>query len=110
MRNINYNNISFSDKIETNQKLYDNLNKIMAIAENYPQLKADNTFLDLSSQLTKIEDEIAKSRKYYNAVVRELNIKIEMFPSNIIAKMFNFKLIKMFEINSNERENTKIDL
>lgn len=110
LRNINYDNISFSDKIETNQKLSNSLSKIMAVAENYPQLKANNNFLDLSNQLSKIEDEIAKSRKYYNAVVKALNTKIEMFPSNIVAKIFNFKLTKMFEINVNERENKKIEL
>ncbi len=59
--------------------------------------------IDANHQLLTIEDEIANSRKYYNAVVRNLNTKVEMFPSNIIAKMFNFKLQKMFEANEDER-------
>ena len=82
----------------------------MAVAENYPNLKASQNFLDLSNQLSKIEDEIANSRKYYNAVVKNLNIKVEMFPSNIVAKMFNFKLSKMFEADTNEKDNVKVEL
>ena len=110
LRNSAYDNMSFSDKISTNQQLSNELYKILAIAENYPDLKASKNFLDLSNQLSKIEDEIANSRKYYNAVVRELNTKIEMFPSNIIAKIFNFKSQKMFEANNEERNDIKVDL
>ena len=81
----------------------------MAVAENYPDLKASQNFSDLTHQLSTIEDEIANSRKYYNAVVRNLNTKVEMFPSNIIAKMFNFKLSKMFEASDDERNNVKVE-
>lgn len=110
LRNSSYDNMSQSDKIDTNQQLSSGLSKIMAVAENYPDLKASQNFSDLSHQLSKIEDEIANSRKYYNAVVRNLNTKIEMFPSNIVAKMFNFELSKMFEASETERTNVKVDL
>ncbi len=105
-----YDKMSIPDKIDSNNQLVGELSKIMAVAENYPDLKASQNFSDLTRQLSTIEDEIANSRKYYNAVVRNLNTKIEMFPSNIIAKMFNFKLSKMFEINDDEKNNTKVEL
>lgn len=110
LRNLSYDKMSITDKIDTNQQLTTGLSNIMAIAENYPNLKASQNFSDLSSQLSKIEDEIANSRKYYNAVVRNLNTKIEMFPSNIIAKIFNFKTAKMFEADTNEKENVKVEM
>lgn len=81
----------------------------MAIVEGNPELKASQNISDLAHQLSTIEDEIANSRKYYNAVVRKLNIKIGMFPSNIVAKMFNFKSQKMFEASENERNNVKVE-
>jgi LemA protein len=66
--------------------------------------------LDLSFKLSQVEDEIANSRKYYNGVIKKLNTKVEMFPSNIIAKTFGFKSLKMFKINDNERNSVNIDL
>ena len=83
LRNGAYDNMSDNEKIKANQQLSNGINKIMALAEAYPELKANENFKDLSSQLTKIEDEIANSRKYYNGIVREFNDKVEMFPSNI---------------------------
>ena len=82
----------------------------MAICESYPDLKASQNFIELNKDLVKIEDEIAKSRKYYNGTVRKLNNRIQMFPSNIIAKIFGFKEANMFEANSEEKENVKVDL
>ena len=82
----------------------------MAVAENYPELKASENFLNLSAELTKIEDEIANSRKYYNGTVRNLNNKIQMFPSNIIATIFKFEQANMFEANTEERNNVKVIL
>ena len=110
LRNLSYDKMSLVDKIDTNQQLTAGLSKIMAVVENYPNLKASQNFSDLSKQLSKVEDEIANSRKYYNAVVKNLNIKIEMFPSNIVAKMFNFKLSKMFEADVSEKDNVKVEL
>jgi len=110
LRNSSYDNMSDNEKINTNVKLTSGINRIMALAEAYPELKANENFKDLSDQLIRIEDEIANSRKYYNATVREFNNKVEMFPSNIIAKIFGYKVKEMFEANPEERENIKISL
>ncbi len=110
LRNGVYDNMSDKEKISTNTKLASGVNKIMALAETYPELKANENFKDLSSQLTKIEDEIANSRKYYNATVRDFNNKVEMFPSNIIAMIFGYKVKTMFEANEEERKNVKVSV
>ena len=102
--------MSIEEKINANEELSSGISKIMALVESYPDLKANENFKDLSKQLTKVEDEIAQSRKYYNATVRDLNNKVEMFPSNIIAKILRYKSAKMFEINTEERENVKVEL
>ena len=78
--------------------------------ENYPEIKANENFLKLSDNLTKIEDEIANSRKYYNAIIRIYNNKVEMFPSNIIAKIFKFKIKTMYEIKESEKESVKVEV
>ena len=98
LRNGAYDSMSHEEKINANQELSRGITKIMALAENYPELKANTNFTDLSNQLSKVEEDIANARKYYNAVVRRFNDKVEMFPSNLVAKMFVFKLEKMFEI------------
>lgn len=109
LRNSSYDKMYSSDKIDANKELSNGLSKLIAVAENYPELKASQNFSDLTRQLSQIEDEIAKSRKYYNGVVRNLNTKVEKFPSNIIASMFNFKTEKMFEADENERKNVKVE-
>ena len=110
LRNNTYDNMSTNEKVEVNNKLSQEINKLMAIAESYPDLKASENFKDLSQQLTKVEEDIANSRKYYNGVVKKFNDKVQMFPSNIIAKILRYKEQKMFEINENERENIKVEL
>ncbi len=110
LRSDAYDNMSTNDKIDTNEKLTTSISKLMMLAESYPDLKANKNFLDLSAQLTKVEDDIANSRKYYNAVVRNMNDKVKMFPSNILAALFRFKEKKFFEVNISERENVKVEL
>ncbi len=110
LRNSNYDDMSNDEKIDKNEKLTKNITKLMAIAESYPDLKASSSFRDLSNNLTKVEDEIAQSRKYFNAVVRIFNNKVQMFPSNIFAGLFGYRTKKMFEAASNERENVKVKL
>lgn len=110
LRNGAYDDMSSDEKIKANQQLSKGITKIMALAEQYPDLKANENFKDLSTQLTKIEDEIANSRKYYNATVREFNNKVQMFPSNIIAMLFGYKARVMFEANEEERKNVKVSL
>jgi LemA protein len=110
LRTNSYEGMSIDKKINVNEQLTQGISKIMAISENYPELKASQNFLELSHDITKIEDEIANSRKYYNGTVRILNNKIQMFPSNIIASMFGFKQANMFEANLDEKNNVKVDL
>jgi LemA protein len=85
------------------------LKNLFALAEAYPQLRAVETFTQLQGTLAQIEDTIQNARRYYNAVVRDLNTKIAQFPSNIIAGMFNFKPREFFEITAAaERETPKV--
>ena len=74
------------------------LRQLFAVAEAYPDLKADENFQQLQSQLAEVEDQIQKSRRYYNGAVRQLNTKIEVFPSNIVAAQFRFEQADYFEI------------
>jgi LemA protein len=110
LRNSTYDNMSANEKVDVNNKLSQGINKLMAIAEAYPDLKANENFKDLSQQLTKVEDDIANSRKYYNGAVRIFNDKVQMFPSNIVAGMLGFKEQKMFEASEFERENVQVKL
>ena len=110
LRNNNYDELNYDDKLKTNNKLSENITKLFALVENYPEVKANENFLKLSDNLTKIEDEIANSRKYYNAIIRIYNNKVEMFPSNIIAKLFKFKVKTMYEIKENEKESVKVEV
>ena len=110
LRNSTYDKMSDEEKIKTNEQLSSGINKIMALAEAYPDLKANENFKDLSKQLTKVEDDIANSRKYYNGVVRIYNNKVEMFPSNIFAGLFGYRSKAMFEASASERENVKVEL
>lgn len=110
LRNSTYDNMSANEKVDVNNKLSQGINKLMAIAEAYPDLKANENFKDLSQQLTKVEDDIANSRKYYNGAVRIFNDKVQMFPSNIVAGMLGFKEQKMFEASESERKNVQVKL
>ena len=110
LRSMNYEELSREEKIKTNEQINKNIERIVALAENYPELKANENFLQLSSDLTSVEDEIAQSRKYYNAVVRDYNNKVEMIPSNVVAKMTGYKTKKMFIIENEERHNVRVKL
>lgn len=110
LRANSYENMAMNKKININEKLTDEISKIMLVSENYPELKSSENFLQLSHDLTKIEDDIANSRKYYNGSVRILNTKIQVFPNNIIASIFGFKQASMFEANSEEKNSVKVDL
>ena len=80
------------------------LGRLFAVAEAYPDLKANSSFLALQQELTSTEDRIASGRRYYNANVRELNTKVETVPSNIVAGMFNIGRGEYFEVEGGERE------
>jgi LemA protein len=86
------------------------LGKLFAVAEAYPELKADANFRDLQDKLSGIEDEIQLSRRYYNGAVRNLNTMIQSFPSNFVANFFKFTLAEFFEIgDAAAREVPKVD-
>lgn len=110
LRNTKYDDLSSNDKIKTNEDLSSNIVKLMALVEAYPELKANENFLSLSKDLRSIEDEIAQSRKYYNAVVRDYNNKVQMIPSNIVAMIFGYKAKMMFVASDSDKENVKVEL
>lgn len=80
------------------------LSKLFALSESYPDLKANTNFLDLQAKLTETEDKIRYARQFYNDAVNKFNNKVEMFPSNIIAGMFNFEMAKLFEASEADKE------
>ena len=86
------------EKAKAENFLSSTLKSLFAVAENYPDLKASQNFLELQRELRDTEDKIQASRRFYNTNVRDLNIKIEIFPANMVAKMFNFKKREFFEI------------
>jgi len=93
------------DKANAENALSGTLRSLFAVAENYPDLKASTNFLELQRELTDTEDKIQAARRFYNTNVRDLNIKIEKFPANLIANSFGFKEMELFQTaNEAERE------
>jgi LemA protein len=88
---------------DANNVLTEALGKLFAVAENYPQLKANENFLQLQKELSDTEDKVAYSRQYYNSSITEYNTTIQQFPSNLIAGMFSFKHEEFFSILEEER-------
>lgn len=86
------------EKAEAENALSSTLKSLFAVAENYPQLRAVESFVELQRELTDTEDKIQAARRFYNGNVRDINIKIEKFPSNAVASMFGFKKMEFFEI------------
>ena len=98
------------EKAELNNQLSGALKTIMAVSENYPELKANNNFIQLQGQIQETENKIAFSRQFYNDSVTMYNTKLELFPSNIVAGMFNFQKRDLFAAESDEaRKNVKVD-
>ena len=95
--------------INSEVKIGDALQSLLVVVEKYPDLKANTNFLDLQERLSKMEEEIAFSRRYYNGSVREYNNKCQMFPFNLIAGMFGFKALPMFQVES-EQERKVVDV
>lgn len=90
------------DKAQAENILQSTLKSLFALAESYPELKANQNFVELQNELSNIEEQIQLSRRYYNAVVRDLNTKIESVPSNVVANMFGFTKKEYFELDSTE--------
>jgi len=91
-----------AEKSQAEGQLTQALRGLLAVAENYPQLQASQQFTSLQGSLSEIEDAIQNSRRYYNAVVRDLNTKVVTFPSNIVAGMFGFQQRQFFELETPE--------
>lgn len=90
-------------------KLNQSMMNLFAVAENYPELKANTNFLQLQNELSSIEGDIEKARRYYNGAVRDKNVAIESFPSNILANMYGFHQSEYFELQDlTQRENPKV--
>ncbi len=92
------------DEIAANGELTQALGRLFAVAEAYPDLKANNNFMQLQANLKETEDKIAYARQFYNDAVLSYKNKLEMFPSNIIAGMFNFKSAEFFEASETDKE------
>ena len=97
-----------ADKAEKENALSGTLKSLFAVAESYPDLKSSQNFLQLQEELTNTEDKIQASRRFYNAMVRELNIKIQSFPTNTIAGMLGYQKREFFEAQGAEREAVQV--
>jgi LemA protein len=93
-----------ADKAAAENQLTGALKSLFAVAENYPQLQASQEFTQLQGSLNQTEDSIQNSRRYYNAVVRDLNTRIQSFPTNLLAGMFGFQQKQFFETAAADRE------
>ena len=99
-----------NEKAELNNQLSNTLKTIMAVSENYPDLKANQNFLSLQEELRNTENKISFSRQFYNDSVTNYNTKLEVFPSNIVANWFHFTAETLFTADSDEaRKNVKVD-
>ena len=108
MRSVSMNASSIDQKAAAEQGLTGALKTLFAVAENYPDLKANENFAKLQQQLADLESEIQLSRRYYNGAARNYNISIQSFPANTIAKVFSFTKAHYFELDAAERENPTI--
>ena len=99
---------SLEDGLKADGELNKTLSKLFALSESYPDLKANENFINLQKELSSTEEKISYARQFYNDSVLNYNNKIEMFPSSIVANMFHFSKEKFFEANDTERENVKV--
>ncbi|MBI4448162.1 LemA family protein [Candidatus Woesearchaeota archaeon] len=99
---------TFEGKAKASNMISDALKSLFAVSENYPQLKANENFMQLQEELTGTENKIAYARQYYNDIVMAFNTKIETFPNNIFANMLSFKQESLFQATEAERKNVKV--
>jgi len=107
-RNVAMSANGAKEKGEAENVLSGALKNLFALSENYPDLKASTNFLELQRELTDTENKIQAARRFYNGNVKDFNTKIETFPANIIANMFNFKANDFFSIADEEKENPQV--
>ena len=99
---------SLDEKMQYEKELSAGITKIFAVAENYPELKANDNFKELQTSLKELEENIQKSRRFYNGTVRDFNTLIAVFPNNLIAGIFGYKAMPFFEASEEEKENVEI--
>jgi len=97
-----------AEKGKAEDMLSQTLKSIFAVAENYPELKASQNFLQLQDELSDTENKIQAARRFYNSNARDFNIKIEVFPNNLVANTLGFKKFEFFQAEAGERENVKV--
>lgn len=97
------------EKSKANEELTNAINALMVIVENYPDLKANENFLNLQDELAGTENRITTARRDYNEAVRAYNTKIQKFPTNMIAGMFNFEKATYFEVEESKKETPTVD-
>ncbi|MFT4343969.1 MAG: LemA family protein [Candidatus Woesearchaeota archaeon] len=100
---------SVAGKAKASNMMTDALKSIFAVAENYPDLKASQNFIQLQEELTGTENKIAYARQHYNDMVMYLNTKCESFPSNMVAGVFGFKQEEMFKVPESEKKNVSVE-
>ncbi len=105
MRTAAMNSSSVPDKAHKESMLSGALKSIFAVAENYPDLKANQNFLQLQKEIAKVEDDIQMARRYYNGSVKQFNTKIETFPNLLVAQMLGYKAENFFELESDNERN-----
>jgi len=97
------------ERAATENALTGQFRQLLAVAEAYPDLKASRGFLDLQAQISQAEEQIQYARRYYNGTVREINILVQSFPSNLVARLFRFPLMEYFEIElATQRESPEL--
>ena len=109
-RNLFLSSNDTEDKLQANEELSSTLSRLFVVVESYPALLANQNFMNLQHQLSETENKIAFSRQFYNDSVFKFNNIIQMFPSNIIANLFNFETRRYFEINEHEKVNIQINI
>lgn len=110
LRNAWANASTLAEKARIDDQLSSTIKTIFAVSENYPDLKANQNFMQLQQELTNTEDKLSFSRQFYNDSVTKYNTKIELVPSNLVASMFHFKPEELFKIDSEEvKKNIKVD-
>ena len=96
------------DQLKADGELTKAINKLFALSESYPDLKANQNFMNLQNELSETEEKITYARQFYNDSVLKYNNKVELFPSNIVASMFHYEKEKFFEATETERENVQV--
>ncbi len=101
---------SLQEKLKDENQLSSTLKSLFAVAENYPDLKANQNFLQLQGDLTDTEDKIQAARRFYNGTVRDFNTKLQVFPTNVFANMLGFKTREFFDIDEKGAEGQPVEV